>query len=169
MRGTTSAAMMLGIMTFNISLTTTLPCTRISLHDQRLRETLSANRQPYLVQTRKHRCNSAASAATATRWALGRSRTQIPNPSMHARRGGQRFGGARPEWRKVESVGIDRREFIFARITTNGFACWIEDFENDRAARVRLQIEIDHRSRRRILGDRFIARQRRADKVGSRR
>src|SRR5437588_6481513 len=123
----------------------------IHLHLKRLRVALATDRQLHRVSSRQHWLNAAskepaATTAAGTRGSLRWSRTQVPNPSMHARRRRKRFRRARPERRKVEFVGIDGWKFVFARVTANHLAGRIQNLEGHRPFGVRLQIEIDHRA-----------------------
>ena len=100
---------------------------------------------------------TAASCSTA-RLALWRSRTEIPNPSMHP--GGRRQGlrSPRPVRRIVKSVRIYGRESIFARVAANHFSRGIENFKCHWSTRVCFQVEIDRRTSRWIIRDGLVAR-----------
>src|SRR5712692_10469437 len=135
---------------------------RIHLHDERLRVALAPRSELHRVRSGQRGGNTATTEAAATSSATsGRSlrwrRTKVPNPSMHARRGRQRFRRAHPERGNVERVGIYTCRLVFAGITTNHIARWIENLKRDRTVCVGLQIVINKSAVGRIFGKRLVA------------
>src|SRR5712692_12010111 len=108
----------------------------IHLYDERLAVTLASGSQLYRVRSRQHDGNTATSEATTTATSscgsLRRRRPQIPNPSMHSRRGRKRLRDAHPKRGNVELVGIDWRCLVFARVTANHVARRIENLKRHR-------------------------------------
>src|SRR5712664_2816820 len=102
--------------------TSTIVCllrTRIHPDLKRLGITLPTRGQLHSVCSGQNGGNTATSEATTTAatsscGSLRRRRPQIPNPSMHSRRGRKRLRGAHPKRGNVELVGIDWRRLVFA-------------------------------------------------------
>ena len=80
---------------------------------------------------------------------------------MRAGRRRERFGRALPRGEDRERVDVDRRMRIAARIPPHELRSRIEDLERYRSGRRGLQVVIDRRAARRIVGVRLVGLRRR--------
>src|SRR5262249_18756667 len=106
---------------------------RIHLHFKRLSVALAINREPHRIHSGERGGSAASVTESPACAALARRRgTKVPHPAMHSRRRGERSWGRSPDGDDVKRVGIDLWRAVFARITTHGFACRIENLQRDR-------------------------------------
>src|SRR3982751_2552310 len=130
---------------------------RVALECQWLRQSLPVDGQLDRVGARPDHHAWPWALSTRCGWPA-----KIPQPSMHATRRSQRLGRRSPDGLHGERVGIARLRRIAAGIAPNDRAGRIGNLEDDRSRWRGLQIEIDDRAPRRILGLRLVLRQRRA-------